>query len=99
MTLEPIDPIVDRICEYFDGVFTLQHTVPQDRIELAKILSAHINDHAAMEAMRSGKVESCYVGRPSGKWKACVKMPNPFNQFGREDPADAILEAAKKGGA
>lgn len=100
MPLEPIDPIVEKICEYFDGVFTLQHTVPEDRIEVAKILALYIKDHASMEAIRQSQPNDLirlFNKDSQGMWWCYWSGVN----VQAANLTDAILEAAKakKGGA
>ena len=41
MTLKPVPAVVGKICEYFDGVFFLQHTGPEDVSEIAKLIEEH----------------------------------------------------------
>jgi hypothetical protein len=41
MTLTPTPPVVGKICEYIDSVFTLQHTTPEDITEVAKLIAEH----------------------------------------------------------
>ena len=64
------------------------------RAELAELK----RDHEAMEALRRGAVDCVYVAAYSRKWKSCTpkSRPHPMDDFGSEDPADAIL-AAKAG--
>ena len=103
MTLEHIDPIVEKICSYFDGVMMLDHTVPEDRIELAKILAPYIKDHAAMEVSRALHIETHYLS-PEDAAKFAIPEDAGWVGITHKDfcmsetfdnPADAILEAAK----
>jgi hypothetical protein len=53
MTLKPTPPVVGKICEYIDSVFSLQHTRPEDATEIADLIAEHdAAKDAEIERMR-----------------------------------------------